>query len=103
MSGGYRPGAFMLEINTIEDELVKVTGDTLHGWHVLLWNDDIHSMDYVVLALMKTIGLGVKSAVHIMLEAHTNGKAIAWSGAKETAEAYREGLEEYGLTATISS
>ena len=76
--------------------------DTLTGWNVLLWNDDHNSMDHVVRALVATIGLSLERAVAVMYDAHEHGKTVAWSGAKEPAELYRDGLEAFGLTATIS-
>ncbi len=79
-----------------------VRSDVLSGWNVVLWNDDVHSMDYVVAVLVRTIGLDIERAVEVMLEAHNHGRAVAWSGAKEIAETYRDGLESHGLTATIS-
>ncbi|MEJ7653587.1 MAG: ATP-dependent Clp protease adaptor ClpS [Chloroflexia bacterium] len=77
--------------------------DTLYGWRVLLWNDDVNDMDHVITALIRVVGLDIDRAIQVMLEAHTDGKAVAWSGAKETAEMYRDGLEVHGLTATIEN
>lgn len=84
------------------DEIMMLSQDTLSGWNVLLWNDEVHSMDYVVAVLVKIIGLTIEPAVNIMLQAHETGKAVAYTGAKEIAEAHRDGLEQYGLTATLS-
>ncbi len=84
------------------ERLETTESTTLTGWNVLLWNDDHHSMDYVVLALLRTIPIDAERAASIMLDAHTNGKTVVWSGAKEVAELYRDRLEGYGLNATIS-
>ncbi len=92
----------LAEIETPPELNLSVISDVLTGWNVLLWNDDHNSMDLVVTALMRTIELSFERAVEIMFEAHNSGKAVAWSGAKELAELYRDGLEGYGLTATIS-
>lgn len=89
-------------VDVIPDHEIVTHGHALTGWKVLLWNDDVHSMDYVVLVLIKTLGLETERAVQVMLEAHENGRAVAWSGAKEPAEMYRDQLEAYGLTATLS-
>lgn len=91
-----------MSTETITERHATISSETLSGWSVLLWNDDVHGMDYVVLALVRTIPLEVERAVEVMYEAHERGKAVAWSGAKEVAELYRDGLEGYGLTATIS-
>jgi ATP-dependent Clp protease adaptor protein ClpS len=86
---------------TVIDRWEVALGDSLHGWNVLLWNDDVHSMDYVVRALMHALELSADRAVQVMLEAHTRGKAVAWTGAKEVAEMYRDRLEARRLTATV--
>lgn len=87
---------------TTEQRLDISRSTTLTGWSVLLWNDDHNAMDAVVRALVGIVGLAPERAMDIMMEAHTEGKAVAWTGAKEVAEAYRDGLEGHGLTATIA-
>ena len=83
-----------------EKELLDIP-DSLFGWKVILWNDDVHSMDYVVLVLMRCLGMDLEKATQVMLEAHHNGQSVAWAGAKETAELYQDRLLSFGLTATI--
>jgi len=74
----------------------------LPPWKVLLYNDDVHSMDEVVLALLSTVqSLSVEEAVRIMLEAHNTGVAVVTTAPRERAEFYRERLESFGLTCTI--
>ncbi|HEU5367077.1 MAG TPA: ATP-dependent Clp protease adapter ClpS [Ktedonobacterales bacterium] len=74
----------------------------LPKYRVLLHNDDVNSMDFVVQALLRTVQrLTVDEAIKIMLEAHLQGKALVVICPKETAEFYRAGLESYGLTSTI--
>jgi ATP-dependent Clp protease adapter protein ClpS len=89
--------------DTTIERIEATKSTTLSGWSVLLWNDDVHGMDEVVYALVRTIPLDTERAVEIMFAAHTHGKAVAWSGAREVAELYRDGLESYGLTATLSN
>lgn len=55
-------------------------------YHVVLSNDDHHSMDFVVNVLRKVLGIPMEKAVAFMLEAHTNGRAIIWTGPREVAE-----------------
>jgi ATP-dependent Clp protease adapter protein ClpS len=52
-------------------------------WKVILYNDDIHSFDEVILQLIKALGCSSQKAGEIAFEAHTTGKAIAFSGAFE--------------------
>ncbi|KAA3619737.1 MAG: ATP-dependent Clp protease adaptor ClpS [Calditrichaeota bacterium] len=49
-------------------------------WKVLLFNDEIHSFDEVILQLMKATGCNDIEAESIALEAHFKGKAVAFTG-----------------------
>ena len=59
-------------------------------WAVVLINDDHHSVDYVIWALLKTVPeLSETEAALIMLEAHNTGKGVVAVCGREQAEAYR--------------
>ena len=84
------------------DDEVRQILRLLPRYRVLLHNDDVHSMDEVVLALMRVVpALGPQSAMAVMLEAHTHGSAGVIICPKEPAEYYRERLEAFGLTSSI--
>ena len=84
------------------DEEVRQLLQLLPRYRVLLHNDDYNEMDYVVLALLRTVTLLTQSqAIQIMLHAHLFGMAEVIVCLKEQAEHYREGLERRGLTSTI--
>lgn len=71
-------------------------------YRVLLHNDNYNSMEYVVNVLLTTVpSLTEPQAVDIMMEAHTNGKALVIACALEHAEFYCETLKSHGLTSTI--
>ena len=71
-------------------------------YRVLLHNDDFNSMEYVVETLIQTVGgLTQPQAVDIMMEAHTNGKALVIACALEPAEFYCETLRNHGLSCSI--
>lgn len=71
-------------------------------YKVILHNDDFTPMEHVVATLRKVIPrMSTKQAVDIMLEAHTNGKAVATKTHKELAELYMESLNNEGLISTI--
>ena len=74
----------------------------LPPYAVILHNDDHHSMDYVVEALMKSVpDLSAEAAIAIMLEAHNNGSAVAAVCALEQAELQCERLRAFGLGASV--
>jgi ATP-dependent Clp protease adaptor protein ClpS len=71
-------------------------------YRVILHNDDVHSMDYVVAALRKSVpGLRARKAILIMLEAHLTGRATVVVCPREQAELYAERLGAFSLTVTI--
>jgi ATP-dependent Clp protease adapter protein ClpS len=60
-----------------DDDIGTRIGDP---WKVVLYNDDIHTFDEVISQLQKALACGVQRAENIAFEAHTKGKAIAFSG-----------------------
>jgi ATP-dependent Clp protease adaptor protein ClpS len=53
---------------------------------VVLHNDDLNTMPFVVMVLRKVFGFTVEKAIQHMLEAHETGRSIVWLGAMEVAE-----------------
>ena len=69
---------------------------------VILYNDEVNTMAYVVDSLLHCVPeLTQPQAAEIMLEAHSNGRAIVIVCPLERAEAYRGCLHSRGLTVTI--
>lgn len=70
-----------------ETEVEEVTSTRrVPPYNVILHNDDHHSMEFVVLTLCKVIGCSVEKAYELMMQAHTSGLAVIWTGPKEVAE-----------------
>ncbi len=91
-----------MSTQVIEKPSTRTTRKHDPGYRVILHNDDFNSMEYVVEVLMKTVaGMSEPQAVHIMMTAHTNGKALVITCALEHAEFYCETLKSHGLTSTI--
>lgn len=93
-----------MSVETIERPSVvsSVVRKPAPNYRVLLHNDDVNSMEYVVEVLLKTVNsLTQPQAVNIMMEAHTNGLALVITCAQEPAEFYCETLKEHGLSSTI--
>ncbi len=69
---------------TYPDEEVKIR--LLPPYHVILENDDHHSMEFVISVLQKALGYSVERSYQLMMLAHSSGQAIVWTGSKEVAE-----------------
>ena len=81
---------------------VKELRDILPPYSVILHNDDVNSMDFVVAALLKSVEpLSREEAVNIMLEAHNTGRALVITCPLEHAELYRDRLRSFKLGVTI--
>ena len=76
-----------------EQEEVKVR--LLPPYHVILANDDHHSFEFVVEVLRKALGYTEQKAFLLTHEAHTKGRAIVWTGAKEVAELKAEQIQSF--------
>jgi ATP-dependent Clp protease adaptor protein ClpS len=75
-------------------------GSGLGGqWRVIVLNDDHNTFDHVAHTLARTIpGVSVAGGFALADTIHNTGRAIVWTGVKETAELYWEQLEQAGLT-----
>lgn len=96
------PGRTATRPRTEEGE--RTGSAALEPHKVILYNDDVNTMDHVVRSLLRSApGLSMKKAVDIMLEAHQTGRAIVIVCPLELAELVRDRLKSCGLTATIES
>ncbi len=55
-------------------------------YNVILLNDDNHSMEFVIEVLCKALGYNVERSYQLMMQAHTGGRTVVWTGPKEVAE-----------------
>ena len=70
----------------------------LPPYHVILENDDHHSMEFVIDVLCKVLGCAAEHAYLLMMEAHTSGRAVIWTGPKEVAELKAEQVQTFHET-----
>ena len=84
-------------IDPIESESV----DTARPWNVVVWNDPINLMSYVVYVFRRVFGHSKARATKLMLQVHNNGRAIVSSGPLEQAEIDAAMMHSHGLWATL--
>ena len=65
-------------------------------YHVILWNDDDHSYDYVIRMLQKLFGHPIEKGFELAKEVDTQGKAIVLTTTREHAELKRDQIHAYG-------
>ena len=70
-------------------------------WIVIVWNDPINLMSYVVYVFQKLFGYPREKATKLMMDVHERGKAVVSTGGREKAEMDVYRLHEHGLWATM--
>ena len=70
-------------------------------WNVVVWNDPITLMSYVVYVFQKLFGYTREKATQLMLEVHHQGRSIVATVDRERAEYYVSRLHGFGLQASL--
>lgn len=84
-------------LDPILDEVV----DTERPWVVIVWNDPINLVSYVIFVLQKLFGYNREKATKLTMDVHHKGKAVVSTGTREDAERDVFRLHEHGLWATM--
>lgn len=85
----------------IEDTKEKIENAFAKNWNVIVWNDPINLMSYVVFVFMKVLAFPKEKATKHMLEVHQLGKSCVATETREKAELYHQQLQGFGLSVTI--
>jgi ATP-dependent Clp protease adaptor protein ClpS len=67
-------------------------------YHVILFNDDHHTVEFVVDVLRKALGYTEERCVQLTLLAHHSGRAVVWTGPKEVAELKADQIRTFHQT-----
>ena len=70
-------------------------------WSVIVWDDPVNLMTYVVYVFQRLFGWNEQKATKHMLEVHRQGKSLVQSVDRERGEFYVTRLHAYGLQATL--
>lgn len=70
-------------------------------WNVIVWNDPVNLMNYVVLVFQRVFGYSRELATKLMLEVHNAGRSLVASEPREQAEMHVTQLHQHGLQATM--
>ena len=65
-------------------------------YHVVLWNDDDHTYQYVVIMLRTLFGHPVETGIHMAKEVDTEGRVIVLTTTLEHAELKRDQIRAFG-------
>ena len=65
-------------------------------YHVIIWNDETHTYEYVIELLMKLFAHSYLTALEITTAVDKQGKGVAFTTHKELAELKRDQVLAYG-------
>ena len=82
-------------------EVTDLHAAPLEPWEVVVWNDPVNLMSYVVRVFRTYFGYSVERATALMLAVHHDGHAIVATGPRETMEVHAQAMHDYGLWATV--
>lgn len=70
-------------------------------WMCICWDDPVNLMSYVTYVFQTVLGYSRKRATELMMQVHTEGKAVVSSGERDKVEADVKKLQTAGLWATM--
>lgn len=71
-------------------------------WQVVVWNDPVTLMSYVVVVFRRLFGYDLETATQLMLKVHNEGRAVVATEPRERAEVSVAQLHAHGLQATLA-
>lgn len=70
-------------------------------WMCIVWDDPVNLMSYVTYVFQTVLGMSRKRATELMMQVHTEGKAVVSSGERDKVEGDVKKLHTAGLWATM--
>ncbi|MFD5214772.1 ATP-dependent Clp protease adapter ClpS [Microbacterium sp. NPDC058345] len=79
----------------------QLTAAPLRPWELVVWDDPVNLMSYVVRVFRRYFGYSDEHATRLMLSVHHEGHAVVATGPRETMEVHAQAMHDYGLWATV--
>ena len=85
-----------------EKTMEKVKDAFEKGWNVIVWNDPVNLMTYVVFVFMRVLGFSKEKATKHVLEVPHQGRSVVATETREKAELYHQQIQAHGLKVTLA-
>lgn len=86
---------------TDEEQAVETVDQHDSPWVTVVWDDPVNLMSYVTYVFQKLFGYSETHATELMMQVHTEGKAVVSAGSRESMEVDVTKLHAAGLWATL--
>ena len=70
-------------------------------WNVIVHDDPVNLVKYVIYVLMKIFGYNEKKSTVMTMQVHRQGRSVVWSGEREKAEFYVQQLQAHQLKSSM--
>jgi ATP-dependent Clp protease adaptor protein ClpS len=70
-------------------------------WVTIVWDDPVNLMSYVTFVFVEYFHYPKAKAQRLMMQVHTEGKAVVSTGSREEMERDVQAMHTYGLWATL--
>jgi ATP-dependent Clp protease adaptor protein ClpS len=93
----------MVRAATKTDTETKTRPETsiARPWNVIVHDDPVTLQNYVTKVFVQVFGYTKDKAEKLMMEVHTTGRSVVWTGAREQAEMYAQKLQAHHLLTTL--
>lgn len=82
--------------DVLPDEETETRTRRQPPYAVILHNDDVNGMEFVVNVLRKVFGYSAEKCLDLMMEAHKTGRSVVWIGTLEVAELKADQIHSCG-------
>lgn len=91
----------MSGMSTLPQHEEKTVATVDEPWRVVVWNDPVNLMSYVTYVFETYFKYPRRRAHGLMLQVHTEGRAVVSEGGREPMEIDVSAMHGYGLWATL--
>jgi ATP-dependent Clp protease adaptor protein ClpS len=70
-------------------------------WVTIVWDDPVNLMSYVTFVFVEYFHYSKAKAQRLMMQVHTEGRAVVSTGSREEMERDVQAMHTYGLWATL--
>lgn len=91
------------DTNYAQELETDVLVDTGSGYHLVVWNDEVNTFDWVIETLIEICGHNQQQAEQCALLIHTKGKYAVKEGDYDTLKPMCNSITERGISATLET
>lgn len=89
--------------NPLEESVEELVVDTTQGFHLIVWNDEVNTFEWVIETLIEVCGHEHEQAEQCAWLIHTRGKYAVKNGTYEILKPMCDAITDRGIGATIES